>query len=156
MKSVKLYLCIAVGVLFFTNHAAAQLSKTLPATASDAPKNMAPSGVTWTEDSFTFGDVEKGHPATHVFTFKNTSKQTVTVTNVKASCGCTATDYTKTPIKPGATGIVTATYNAAHEGNFTKTITVTISDSEVNKILTIKGNVVAPANEEPADDPVHS
>jgi hypothetical protein len=116
-----------------------------------APKNMVPSGITWKEDSHTFGDIEKGKPVTHEFTFKNTTKNTVLITNVKASCGCTATNYTKTPIKPGETGTVNATFNAANPGSFSKTITVTTNDSDVNKVLTIKGKVLAP--ETPAATP---
>jgi len=114
------------------------------AAANAAPKNMTPSGITWKEDSFNFGDIEKGKPVSHEFAFTNTTKNTVLITNVKASCGCTATNYTKTPIKPGETGIVTATFNAANAGPFSKNITVTTNDSDVNKILSIKGKVLAP------------
>lgn len=114
-------------------------------TASDAaPKNMTPSGITWKEDSFNFGDIEKGKPVSHEFTFKNTTSNTVLITNVKASCGCTATNYTKTPVKPGETASVTATFNAANPGSFSKTITVTTNDSDVNKVLSIKGKVLTP------------
>lgn len=112
---------------------------------AEAPKNMTPSGITWKEDTHNFGDIDKGKPVSHEFSFKNTTKQTILITNVKASCGCTATNYTKTPIKPGETGTVTATYNAANPGNFTKTVTVTTNDSDVNKILTIKGKVIGEA-----------
>lgn len=156
MKTLKLSLFAVVGAMFLSFSASAQMAaKKTPAapqanatTASAAPKNMTPSAITWKEDTFNFGEIEKGKPVSHEFTFKNTSKQTVLITNVKASCGCTATNYTKTPIKPGETGTVTATYNAANPGNFTKTVTVTTNDSDVPKILTIKGKVngeVAPA-----------
>ncbi|RZJ75393.1 MAG: DUF1573 domain-containing protein [Flavobacterium sp.] len=103
---------------------------------------MTPSTLAWKEDTYNFGDIEKGKPVSHDFTFKNTTKQTVLITNVKASCGCTATNYTKTPIKPGESGSVTATFNAANPNAFNKQITVTTSDSDVNKILTIKGKVI--------------
>lgn len=164
MKTLKLSLFAVAGALLLSFSANAQQTvakkgatktptkleaKPAPksAAANDAPKNMTPSGITWKEDSFTFGDIEKGKPVSHEFTFKNTTKQTVLITNVKAQCGCTATNYTKTPIKPGETGVVTATYNAANPGAFSKTVTVTTNDSDVNKILTIKGKVIAPENE---------
>lgn len=115
-------------------------------------QNMKPSDITWTEDVHNFGDIQKGNPASHEFTFKNTTKETILITNVKPSCGCTAANYTKTPIKPGETGSVTATFNAANPGPFSKQITVTTSDSEVKKVLTIKGKVEAPA-EAPAATP---
>ena len=109
---------------------------------------MKPSEITWEEDSFNFGEIEQGTPVSHEFTFKNTTKQTILITNVRASCGCTATNYTKTPIKPGETGTVTATYNARNGGNFNKTVTVTTNDSDVKKVLKIKGKVLTPAVEE--------
>jgi hypothetical protein len=86
--------------------------------------------------------LKKGVPVSHDFTFVNTTKQTVLITNVKASCGCTATNYTKTPIKPGEKATITATYNAATAGPFSKTVTVSLNENEVPKVLTIKGKVV--------------
>lgn len=146
MKSLKLSLFAVAGALMLSFSASAQQAapkKAAPGApaATAAAKPAQPSGITWKEDSFDFGSIEKGKPVSHEFSFKNTTKQTILITNVKASCGCTATNYTKTPIKPGETGTVTATYNAANPGNFTKTVTVTTNDSEVNKILTIKGKV---------------
>ncbi|KGO83236.1 MULTISPECIES: DUF1573 domain-containing protein [Flavobacterium] len=144
MKTLKLSLFAVVGALFFvSNSANAQTATAKKVTNLTEAKTSEPSKITWTEDVFNFGEVEKGHPASHEFTFKNTTDQTILITHVKASCGCTATNYTKTPIKPGETGSVTATYNAANPGNFTKTITVTTNDSDVKKVLTIKGKVVA-------------
>ncbi|WP_417356092.1 DUF1573 domain-containing protein [Flavobacterium sp.] len=144
MKTLRLSLFAVVGALFFvSNSANAQTATAKKVTNLTEAKTSEPSKITWTEDVFNFGEVEKGHPASHEFTFKNTTDQTILITHVKASCGCTATNYTKTPIKPGETGSVTATYNAANPGNFTKTITVTTNDSDVKKVLTIKGKVVA-------------
>ena len=160
MKSLKLSLFAAVASLFLVSYSAsaqqmAKKSAKAPAAAAAsvaAPKNMAPSAITWKEDVHSFGDnLEKGKPVSYDFSFKNTTKQTILVTNVKASCGCTATNYTKTPIKPGESGTVTATYNAANPGTFTKTITVTTNDTDAPKVLTIKGKVNAdPAAPAPA------
>lgn len=152
MKTLKLSAFALVGALFFVCQGATAQTKKAAATAAtaEAPKNMTPSGITWKEDSYNFGDIEKGKPVSHEFSFKNTTKNTVLITNVKASCGCTATNYTKTPIKPGESATVTATYNAANPGSFSKNVTVTTNDSDVNKILTIKGKVIDSAAAAPA------
>jgi len=157
MKTLKLSFFALAGALLLSVSANAQQTKKAsakpaakPVAVADSPKIATPSGITWNDDSFNFGDIEKGKPVTHEFTFKNTSKQTILVTNVKAQCGCTATNYTKTPIKPGETGMVAATYNAANPGSFSKTVTVTTNDTDVNKVLTIKGKVIAPAEAAPA------
>jgi len=148
MKTLKLSALALVGAFFFISQGASAQQATAKkavaapaAAAQEAPKNNTPSAVTWKEDTHNFGDIEKGKPVSHDFSFKNTTKQTILITNVKASCGCTATNYTKTPIKPGETATVTATYNAANPGSFSKNVTVTTNDSDVNKILTIKGKV---------------
>jgi hypothetical protein len=64
------------------------------------------------------------------------------ITSVQASCGCTVTKYTKEAITPGSSGFVTATYNAAHVGVFTKTVTVNANTEGGPVLLTIKGEVV--------------
>jgi len=146
MKNFKLTLFAAAGALMLSTAVHAQ-EAAKPATEV---KEQKPTGLTFKEDSFNFGDIEKGKPATHEFSFKNTSDQTILITNVKASCGCTTPSWTKTPIKPGETGNVTATYNAAHPGPFTKTVTVTTNDTDANKILSIKGKVIGEETPAPA------
>lgn len=113
-----------------------------PAITTSPAAQKPTSPVTWKEVVYDFGDIKKGTPVSHDFSFTNTTKQTVIITNVKASCGCTATNYTKTPVKPGDTATVTATYNAASAGAFSKTVTVSLNENEVPKVLTIKGKVI--------------
>lgn len=108
-----------------------------------------PSELKWESETHDFGTLSQGKPATYEFTFTNTTKETILITTVRPSCGCTAANYTKTPIKPGEKGMVAATYNAASAGAFTKSITVSTSDSDLPKSLTIRGKVdAAPAVEE--------
>ncbi|HBK84053.1 MAG TPA: DUF1573 domain-containing protein [Flavobacterium sp.] len=115
----------------------------LAQTTTTEVTNQTPSELKWNNETFDFGTLTQGKPVSHEFTFKNTTKETVLITNARPSCGCTVADYTKTPIKPGEKGMVVATYNAATPGTFTKTITVTTSDSQVPKSLIIKGKVEA-------------
>lgn len=98
--------------------------------------------ITWKSDTIDVGEIPQGVPYSIKFEFKNTTSKPVLVTHVKAACGCTATDYSKEAIAPKKSGYVNATYNAAAAGNFTKTVTVTTSDSETPKVLTFKGKVL--------------
>ncbi len=78
------------------------------------------------------------------FEFTNTGKSDLILQNVRASCGCTTPNWTRTPIKPGEKGTVDATYNASgRPGAFSKTITVTTNAGEER--LTIKGEVIPKA-----------
>ncbi len=83
---------------------------------------------------------EETGKVTCTFEFKNTGQSDLILQNVRASCGCTTPNWTKTPVRPGETGVVEATYNAAgRPGTFSKTITVTSNAGEQR--LTIKGDV---------------
>nr|WP_115810911.1 DUF1573 domain-containing protein [Flavobacterium aquicola] len=109
-------------------------------------KTTAASSIVWKSETIDVGTIPQNTPKPIVFEFKNTGKTAIIITNVQGSCGCTATDYTKTPIAPGKSGTVTATYNAVNPGTFTKTVSVTTNVETAVKTLTIKGTVVAAAS----------
>lgn len=145
MKSLKVSLFVFAATVMFSVGTTAQEKKAemAPAITTTPAPQKPTSPVKWKEEVYDFGNIKKGTPVSHDFSFVNTTKQTVLVTNVKASCGCTATNYTKTPIKPGEKATITATYNAASPGAFSKTVTVSLNENEVPKVLTIKGKVEA-------------
>lgn len=89
-----------------------------------------------------FGKIKQGVPVTHEFTFTNTGKTPLVITNVQASCGCTTPAWSKEPIPPGGNGFIKATFNAASMGGFNKTVTVMGNVENGFKQLSIKGEVV--------------
>ena len=155
MKSIKL----SIVALFIASASFAQVKevKTETAKAVQAPVQAtvtpapAPklSVIKWDKEIHDFGDIEKGKPVTYEFSFTNTTNETVLITNVKPACGCTAANYTKTPIKPGEKGMVAATFNAASGGQFQKSVTITTTENgtEAVKTLSFKGKVLEPATE---------
>ncbi len=132
-KTIKIaILACTLGLMSFT---------ILPSkTAVDTTITASP--IAWKSESVDLGNIPQNKPKAIEFEFKNTGTTDVVITNVKASCGCTATDYTKTPIKPGATAKIKATFNAANKGAFTKQVTVTTNAEETSKVLTFKGTVI--------------
>jgi hypothetical protein len=99
--------------------------------------------LTWKETTKDLGKVTQGKPVTAEFIFTNTGKAPLVITSVAPTCGCTAGDYTKTPVEPGKTGYVKLTYNAANVAPFTKTATITSNSTTPSMQLTIKGEVIA-------------
>jgi hypothetical protein len=93
------------------------------------------------KETHDFGNIPQGTPATYTFTFENTGKTPLIITNASASCGCTTPDWSKEPIKPGKKGFVKATYNAAAPGPFTKSVTVMSNATNSTIILYLKGDV---------------
>lgn len=115
----------------------AAIKKAATDSAAMAPK------IEFAKTAHDFGTFpEERGKVTCTFAFKNTGKSDLVLQKVRASCGCTTPNWTKTPIAPGDTGFVTATYNASgRPGSFNKTITVT-SNADANTRLTIKGEVI--------------
>ena len=154
MKSVKLsIIAIFVASASFAQvkDAKIEASKSMQVAPVEVKTPAAPvqSAIKWDQEIHDFGDIEKGKPVTYEFTFTNTTKETVLITNVRPACGCTAANYTKTPIKPGEKGMVAATFNAAAVGQFQKSVTITTTENGVEavKTLSFKGKVLEPATD---------
>ena len=80
----------------------------------------------------------------HSFRFVNSSKRPIAISHVSSTCGCTAAEYTKTPVLPGKEGYIIVTYNPkGRPGNFNRTVKAFIANSETPVVLTIKGSVTA-------------
>jgi hypothetical protein len=142
---------ICFSVVFFTAHAQSGVSAQTQAqskqnsevkqeNATGKTDVVSADAITLQETQFDFGKIPQGKPVTHVFTFTNTGKTPLALDNVQASCGCTTPEWSKDVVAPGDASKITVGYNAANEGPFTKTITVTYNGSQ-NKQLIIKGEV---------------
>ena len=154
MKSVKLsIIAIFVASASFAQvkDAKIEASKSMQVAPVEVKTPAAPvqSAIKWDQEIHDFGDIEKGKPVTYEFSFTNTTKETILITNVRPACGCTAANYTKTPIKPGEKGMVAATFNAASGGMFQKSVTITTTENGVEavKTLSFKGKVLDPASD---------
>ena len=97
------------------------------------------------EETHKFGKVPQGVPVTNEFVFTNTGTDPVVISNAAASCGCTTPTWTTTPVMPGKTGSVKATFNAATPGLFNKTVTVTSNTEGGQIILYLNGEVIPKA-----------
>jgi len=92
------------------------------------------------ESEYDFGRIAQGKPVSHNFTIKNVGNKPFALENVAASCGCTTPEWPKDTIQVNQETKIKVGYNAAAEGNFTKTITLTYNGGKT-KIITIKGEV---------------
>ena len=134
MKAIKMSIVVCVlGLMSFT---------VMPTSSKSIEKVAAATTITWKSESIDLGEIPQNKPKEVDFEFKNTGKTAVVISSVKASCGCTATDYTKTPVQPGETATVKATFNAAAKGAFSKTVTVTTNVDDTPKVLSFKGTVI--------------
>jgi Protein of unknown function (DUF1573) len=95
------------------------------------------------EQTHNFGKVPQGIPVKYEFTITNNGTEPMIIQNVQKTCGCTVTNWTKDPILPGQSGMVSAQYNAARVGKFKKPITVTSNASNSPMQLWFEGEVLA-------------
>ncbi len=105
-------------------------------------------------ESIELGKIKQGNPTTAKFLVTNVGTEPLIIEQANPTCGCTISDYTKSPIMPGKSGYINATYNAAGVGHFDKHLTVKFAGVDELKSITISGDVVAadaaPAPAEPA------
>jgi Protein of unknown function (DUF1573). len=90
-----------------------------------------------------FGNIsESGGEVECVFIFTNTGDSPLTITQVTASCGCTAPSWTKEPVAPGKQGYINAKFNPkGRSGNFSKVLAVYSNGSPKRMSLKIKGKI---------------
>jgi len=92
-----------------------------------------------------FGTINEGDIAEHTFSFTNTGKTPLVITNAKGSCGCTVPSYPKQPIAPGATAELLVKFNSKGKPNKQqKTVTITANTATGKEKIKIKA-MVTPA-----------
>lgn len=96
-------------------------------------------------ETYDFGKVKQNVPPTATITVTNIGTEPLIIDQAQPSCGCTISDYTKSPIAPGKTGTITATYNAAVVGPINKTLTVKFAGADDVKFVKLTGEVLSPA-----------
>jgi LEA14-like dessication related protein len=91
-----------------------------------------------------FGDIVQGEKVQHNFVVTNTGGDKLVITNVRASCGCTAALPDKKELAPGESTNIKVEFNSTGRvGKQDKTVYVTSNDKENPEIqLKFKGNVV--------------
>jgi hypothetical protein len=102
------------------------------------------------EEEYNFKSINQGEVVNHNFTFTNTGKEPIVISNAAGSCGCTVPTWPKEPIAPGAKADIKVTFNSAgKQGMQDKTVTLTSNAKQNPMVLHLKGNVEKPI-EQPA------
>lgn len=90
-----------------------------------------------------FGMILWKNPATATFKVKNDGDKPLVISHVVSSCGCTAVEWTQSPIAPGETGYVSSTYDAKTIGRFQKSVGIYCNAAAKPIYLVVKGEVTA-------------
>lgn len=60
---------------------------------------------------YNFGFVKQGAVVKIEYAFTNTGKESLIISDIEVTCGCTVADFPHYPIKPGESGIILITFN---------------------------------------------
>ncbi len=137
---------LSVSALFLIGMVNAQTTQTTQTTGTVIEQEKTE--ISFVSLEHNYGTIEYDANGTCVFEFTNTGKVALTLNNVQASCGCTAPEWSKEPIKPGEKGKIAVKYNTKLPGTFQKTIRVFSNSTVSPVVLTIKGEVKPQAKQE--------
>lgn len=89
-----------------------------------------------------FGTLTEGQVVEYTYKFKNVGDAPLIIQGAQGSCGCTASDWTKTPVPVGGTGYITAKFDSKNQRNVqNKSVTVTANTWPKQTVLRFKAMV---------------
>jgi hypothetical protein len=138
-------LLFSVALLTVCSTVFAQTTTTTTTTTTTAPVTIA-SVAKFDSSVINIGNARQGTPTKATFVVTNIGTTPLIIEQANPTCGCTISDYTKSPIAPGSTGVITATYNAANQGHFEKHLTVKFAGINEIKSITLTGTVLPAAD----------
>lgn len=144
-KSILLIAVLSVFTVFSCKENAADKVKeenVASAADRDAAANKVPV-ISFEEEEFDFGTIEKGTRVEHLFKFKNTGEGPLLVLDAKSSCGCTVPTWTKEAIAPGAEGELLVKFDGSGQNQVTKTVTLITNTKQGTETVRIKAFVNA-------------
>lgn len=102
-------------------------AQTVETEAAPTPKAK----IEFSEKLFDFGDINQGDQVEHVFTYTNTGTEPLIISNAQTTCGCTASDWSREPLAPGASATIKVRFNSSGKIGMIRKA-VTISSNAVN------------------------
>ena len=139
-KSTLLVFC-ALLALSSCDKSPSESGKDQAATNQVVPDAQKPI-MTFESATYQFGTATEGAEVSHDFSFTNTGKTDLLISNAVASCGCTVPEWPKEPIRPGGKGMIKTTFNTeGKQGHQHKTITITANTKDKVEVM-IEGEVL--------------
>ena len=93
--------------------------------------------IYFAEKSFDFGDITQGDRVEHVFEFENTGNEPLILSDVRTTCGCTAPEWPREPVAPGAKANLKVVFNSTGKYGVQNKVITVISNS-VNSPARVK------------------
>lgn len=153
MKGNRIFIVLIISFLgFFTSCNDSATDGQLPSDLINNPNSADGNVDNSTNPKFQFkvtehdfGKIVDGVKVSFTFKFKNVGGSDLIINQVKTSCGCTVSKFTKTPIPPGKEGRVQLTFDSSHRRGFNNKIATVVANTQPNtEILKITAMVMGP------------
>ena len=151
MKTIRLLVLLGLATLISCSHDRSKVPASIVNIPNSASGNSDQSQLPvmeFEQVEHDFGKVIQGEIVSYAFKFKNTGKTDLVIASVSASCGCTASDYPKTPVRPGEEGLIEVSFNSEGKQGFQyKDLIVAANTQPSNIKLSVKAMVFIPENQ---------
>ena len=98
--------------------------------------------IKFKDTKYNFGFIKQGHTVKTEYTFTNTGKEPLIISNIEVTCGCTVAEFPHYPINPGESGMILITFNTKEkEDRQDRTVNVISNASNSPTKLRFKGVV---------------
>jgi|GEM_PF-773434 len=103
-----------------------------------SPVKLTKARIKFDEIDFDFGSLAKGAKVSHNYWFTNEGKDTLIITQVKPTCGCTSTKKNNIVVPPGGRSSIDVIFDSGRfNGRVTKGIKIECND-ELNPFLELR------------------
>ncbi|MGI4805904.1 MAG: DUF1573 domain-containing protein, partial [Janthinobacterium lividum] len=110
--------------------------------AASAEKNVAGNSpvMKFDKEIYDFGKIKAGDKVSYDYTFVNTGKSPLIITDAVASCGCTIPSWPNKPINPGEKNAIKVIFNSeGKSGLIDKQITITSNTVPAQTLVHLVG-----------------
>ena len=97
-----------------------------------------------------FGEIKNGTPVETMFTYTNSGRSPLVVTDIKSTCGCTVPQgWSKDPLMPGQSSQFSVKFNGKGANKESKTITLTTNTEKGREQVRITAFIKPDPNAKP-------
>lgn len=114
-----------------------------PVTAHQPTDSSQVARIDFDSKRFDFGEVQEGDIVEHTFTFVNTGRTPLLISDARSTCGCTVPDWPEEPIAPGEQGSIRVRFNTENKiRQQNKPVTITANTLPAQTRIYLQGFVV--------------
>ncbi len=130
MKYAKIFFVILAMSLFPVNSLMAQIEKPDNEETEFRQTPLCNARIEFQQTDYDFGSIAKGSSVAHSYWFKNNGTDTLKITKIKPTCGCTTAKTGGIVVPPGGLSNIDIIFNSGKfNGNVTKSIKIECNDS---------------------------